>query len=66
MLTDESGGNLVFRSATAAKKVMAGIDVTRTTLVHSSSYDEMVGLGPKPDSNLLIVPTAGPEQETKS
>lgn len=55
VVTDSAGQSLMFRSQLAAKRPFKTLNVKQAILVHTSSYDEMIGQAAKTDANELQV-----------
>lgn len=57
----DSRGDLVFRSVTAAKQALAGVNVDCAVMEHVSTYDEMIGHAHEPQRSMLRVSISKPE-----
>ena len=58
---DDKGNVSIHRSAEAAKRACAGLDVEQTVIVHQSAYDEMIGMPAKDQAALeMKVKVANP------
>ena len=62
---DDKGNVSIHRSAEAAKRVCAGLNVEQTVIVHQSAYDEMIGMPAKDQAALeMKVKVANPARKS--